>query len=108
MQSEQSEEILVIMEEETHIFMKSNLSVNKYLQVPTIFLGLKTIIKDLYQNSKNISQLECHVLNPNYKAWSLSQMQITKCLIYLFNFKVCTSPLLIPGTSLTDFQFCWA
>lgn len=72
MQSEQSEEILVIMEEGIHIFKKSNLSVNKYIQVPTIFPGLKTIIKDLYQNFKNISQLECRVLNPNYKAWSLS------------------------------------
>lgn len=47
MQSEQSEEILVIVDEETHIFMKSNLSVNKYLQVPTIFPGSKTIIKGL-------------------------------------------------------------
>lgn len=50
MQNEQSEEILVIMDKGTHIFMKSNLSVNKYLHVPTIFPGLKTIMKGLYQN----------------------------------------------------------
>lgn len=103
MQSEQSEEILVIVDEGTHIFMKPNLSVNKYLQVTTTFPGLKKIIKGLYQNSKNISQLEYCVLNPNYKAWSLSQLPITKCLICLFIFKVCTSPLLITGTSLADF-----
>lgn len=103
MQSERSEEILVIVEEGTHICMKSNLSVNKYLQVPTIFPGLKTIIKALSQNSKNISQLECLVLNPNHKVRSLSQLPITKCPIYLFVFKVCTPPLLITGTSLTDF-----